>query len=615
MKHPNSVGELQKGERYANMDYMFYSSVSKQDYARLVMSYDIVCQWSVHLWDRMLAMPGYLHIDREDKEFVFLVPKFHLPAHVQGCQTSYSFNLTRGVSRTDGEAPECGWSNINPISASVKAMGPPSYRETINDHFGDWNHQRVTGFSYLLLQKLRESVAARTYYIREFHEFSEVVPAAEALEWSAMVEGLEMQGDLPNLFVATTQSVTQNSVRLALAELDAQDLQQENVVPVHENVTPGIFIAQGLDLEIQQVRLKVDTKALDSSATSLQLAKIQERKTALKVKVKSWTNIQQLYMPEVALLRSHLHTAALDSTHETPAYDIPLHLPSSLPPRIRTNSKLSEYEFRLRSAQAYEALEELRRHLLLRTHMWNFKDKNLKGQRANTRAGTLASRVQNKVNVSASKYTHARNAVASLAQRTGAVGWETQFKELLSSDVRAFTDKTEEAAMAHKPKKKRQEQEKALGEGKKKLAWIWKVSRVGADVGDDEGVQEALRIEWCKSRARAMRWSEEVLLLREEMRRVITFLLWHADWWGLQGEGRTDVDIPPEVRQGLQAYAARQAANCESMAAHFDHLWTTAWKKISEGEGSDNDLLELEPDAARFITTYPSTVSPPPSVM
>ena len=41
----------------------------------------------------------------------------------------------------------------------------------------------------------------------------------------------------------------------------------------------------------------------------------------------------------------------------------------------------------------------------------------------------------------------------------------------------------------------------------------------------------ALRIEWCRVRARAMRWSEEVLLLREEMRRVLVFLEWQATWW------------------------------------------------------------------------------------
>ena len=129
------------------MDYLFFSSTSQQDYVQLVMSYDIVCQWSIYLWDRMNNMPGYMQIDRDRKVFIFLVPKFHLPAHVARCQTSYSFNLTRGVGRTDGEAIERGWANINALSASAKQMGPASYRETIDDHFGDWNHQRVTGFS------------------------------------------------------------------------------------------------------------------------------------------------------------------------------------------------------------------------------------------------------------------------------------------------------------------------------------------------------------------------------------------------------------------------------------------------------------------------------------
>lgn len=115
------------------------------DYVRIVVSYDIVCQWSVHLWERMEGLPERIQIDREGKKFIFLVPKFHLPAHVEKCQTGYSFNLTPGVGRTDGEAPERGWSFINPLSTSTKEMGPASYRETIDDHFGDWNHRKVIG--------------------------------------------------------------------------------------------------------------------------------------------------------------------------------------------------------------------------------------------------------------------------------------------------------------------------------------------------------------------------------------------------------------------------------------------------------------------------------------
>lgn len=128
------------------MDYLFFSSLASTDFTTLVMSYDIVCQWSVNLWGRMMAFPDYFHIDHERKQITFLVPKFHLPAHIAACQTAFSFNLTRGVGRTDGEAPERGWSAINPLSSQTKQMGPASRRETIDDHFGDWNHKKVIGF-------------------------------------------------------------------------------------------------------------------------------------------------------------------------------------------------------------------------------------------------------------------------------------------------------------------------------------------------------------------------------------------------------------------------------------------------------------------------------------
>ena len=119
------------------MDYLFFSSLANTTFDRLVMSYDIACQWSVHLWERIAAYPQHIQIG---KVIIFLVPKFHLPAHIAACQTAFSFNLTRGVGRTDGEAPEREWANINPVAAQTKQMGPASRCETIDDHFGDWNH-------------------------------------------------------------------------------------------------------------------------------------------------------------------------------------------------------------------------------------------------------------------------------------------------------------------------------------------------------------------------------------------------------------------------------------------------------------------------------------------
>lgn len=71
--------------------------------------------------------------------------------------------------------------------------------------------------------------------------------------------------------------------------------------------------------------------------------------------------------------------------------------------------------------------------------------------------------------------------------------------------------------------------------------------------------------------ARAERWEEEVLLLREEMRRVITKLDAQAKWWRTQGTRRQVSD--PELASGLRGYAEKQAAVCKGLATDFASLW------------------------------------------
>jgi hypothetical protein len=81
----------------------------------------------------------------------------------------------------------------------------------------------------------------------------------------------------------------------------------------------------------------------------------------------------------------------------------------------------------------------------------------------------------------------------------------------------------------------------------------------------------ALRIEWCKTRARAMRWSEEVDLLEEEMRRVLEFLDWHANWWEAQAARWAELET--EMMEGLAAYAHRQSTIRRALRDHFAHIW------------------------------------------
>lgn len=128
--------------RYTNMDYLLFSTLGQWCVDVLNVSYDIACQWHKHLWQRMSTMPAHLQLDHASKLVWFFVPKFHLPTHISKCQSMFSFKFSKNVGRTDGEAPEQGWSNINPVALSMKEMGPGSRRDTLDDHFGDWNWKK-----------------------------------------------------------------------------------------------------------------------------------------------------------------------------------------------------------------------------------------------------------------------------------------------------------------------------------------------------------------------------------------------------------------------------------------------------------------------------------------
>ncbi|SJL19078.1 uncharacterized protein ARMOST_22686 [Armillaria ostoyae] len=143
MKRPLSVGDLQKGERYLNMDYFILSTLSCNTPPDLVISYNIACQWHKNFFVRMGKYPAQLRLHQIERNILYLVPKFHLPAHILKCRNDFSFNFSAKVGRTDGEAPERGWAATNALANSTKEMGPGSRRDTLDDHFGDYNWRKI----------------------------------------------------------------------------------------------------------------------------------------------------------------------------------------------------------------------------------------------------------------------------------------------------------------------------------------------------------------------------------------------------------------------------------------------------------------------------------------
>ncbi|KAK6967161.1 hypothetical protein R3P38DRAFT_3244635 [Favolaschia claudopus] len=207
------------------------------------------------------------------------------------------------------------------------------------------------------------------------------------------------------------------------------------------------------------------------------------------------------------------------------------------------------------------------------------------GQRGTTRAATLVQRVDERIDWLSKAYKRSRDALVALV----GLG-ECEWRELRAEDLRVEEELEDDTVARRRlglvgSQSRERRSSKAAGKrakekkkGKQKMSWIW---TSGGGPGEDETeLRDAVRIEWSKAKARRDRWVEEVQLLREEMRRVLRFLAWRAGWW----EERTVVEreVKEDVKAGVQAYAARQAAMARHIARRFRSAWDTSASEAVE---------------------------------
>jgi len=331
----------------------------------------------------------------------------------------------------------------------------------------------------------------------------------------------------------------------------------------------------------------------------------------LRTRLRAWDQLLPIYMP--GLLQYETDLAKGDSNTSTSPNQSP-HPEDSiiwLPSRVAVTERarvcrlgLAQMEERLRSGQCRDALENVRQVLRLKSRMVEFKNKQVRGQRGGLRSRSLIDRVHERARASAEKYRAARKAIYDLE---GPGEWEEAFKVLEDSDVRGYQDPNR-----LRPRKGRQgiwedgqepggspsthdaegitlynevrHKRDGTGETRRTLSWIWSTSRAA---NSDDANDDILRLEWAKSRARAARAREEVMLLKEEMNRVLKYLEWKSEWWRQRADARPG--LTKDLTEGLRAYAHDQADIQTALRVHFRKLWDAPLQTSEENAPGDDD--------------------------
>ncbi|KAK7019655.1 hypothetical protein VNI00_018040 [Paramarasmius palmivorus] len=459
-----------------------------------------------------------------------------------------------------------------------------------------------------LLRRYRAAVSDRAKHVAEHTGLTANLDESIIARWEAMCLAWE-KAPTPKNKVANPFAITEEffSVEKALAELALEEEARIKAGGVqYHRVDATGFVVLALDIKDTQLKMSQAIQEQQRTPTPQQSRKLAEQRTALRRRIRAYEDLRPIYMPG---LTQHLETIGedADTTEELPE-KVHIWLPSDLSADSRgqiCTNPLAVVESRLQFARCHDALHGLRHTLRVKTRMMLFKNINIRGQRESHRSWDIINRVVGQIQQYATHYRASRSAYGQLV---GPGEWQSTLRVLKNEDIRSYRDP---AAVKQGPGRKGTNEEdegeehemgKALvseeeevvdqlftidrtqwkhrtehgtGETRKGYSWIWHSGgKIDLNDGADEADNEILRSEWCKSRARSLRATEEVLLLREEMRRTLRYLEWMAGEW----EARANVNVGSSSKmEGKHVFALAQAEVQRGLKTHFEKLWAKAF--------------------------------------
>ncbi|KAJ7107316.1 hypothetical protein C8R43DRAFT_905790 [Mycena crocata] len=350
----------------------------------VAISYDIACQWKVHLPKRAkeIADTTPITTDLGDFEIQFALPVWHAVVHEVSCQTQNSLSYAVGVGRTDGEGIERTWAVLNPIALSPKEMGDGTRKDAIEINIHHLNNEKNLSQGDTLARKLIVAIAERDKQVQEFAEVDSSLSSKVRVEWQKGIDTWLVDKTKPNPYcVEGGKSGTETAVLQELKEAEAEEAREGRTPLSGTKSTASAFLKGGLQLEEAQY-VKVKGVTLVTADRSSQ---IQELRIALLKKIRTFEKLQEVFMPGVSALREAAEEKRDAELPAPKAENIKLWLPSSLMAAQRRSAcrrGVAEMEARLRGGQCTDALDNLRSRLHAQRHLITWRNSNSVGQRS-----------------------------------------------------------------------------------------------------------------------------------------------------------------------------------------------------------------------------------------
>ncbi|KAF7305755.1 CxC2 domain-containing protein [Mycena chlorophos] len=527
------LGDLQKGERFANMDWILLCTLWMERLLKYGFAYDIACQWMVHFFERLeviKARGGHgamLATELEEHMCQFGLPVWH---------AAYLL----GFGKTDGEAMERVWALLNPAAWATKEMGEGARHDVLEDKIDHLNWEKNIGLGL------------------EFAELDKSIKKKMRRNWRNIYDAWVKDSTQQNPFVVEggrEAGPSEQAIAEDLKKTELEDMRAGRTPLFEEKMSVTAFIRAGLQLEETQRRIRAALKSKTLTAT--RGSEIQEMRVSLLKQMQTFERLQLTYMPGIESLREADEAARKPDQEPPKPENLKLYLPSSLTVEERAFAFID----RVAGAASCEAAPAM----VPRRQLGGPEVLDSLEQRSRAGLDEVVERI-------VAKYRAAQAAVVELKGGDFA----PQFRMLADADINLRVEEPEKDIAASKRLRGADGSRATRREPKPKKA----------------GEKKKQKPIFCPRRmvksTRKTHWEEEVELVREEMKRVIRSLRYAEEEW----QGRADLvrlDVAVEVGEGLRAYALRQVAIHKRIAAGF----YADWEKTRDSTWAHTEDMEF----------------------
>ncbi|KAH9031510.1 hypothetical protein EDB85DRAFT_1865757, partial [Lactarius pseudohatsudake] len=566
---PDSVVDFQKGEAQKNMDYSIFKALNfnMEGIEAALISYDVMCQWSVHMMERVNGS-NYLKLP-DNLELRLAIGLFHIHGHQDTCLARYSPSFIEGGRQIDGETIETLWAPLNEISRSTRGMSTSHRREVIDDHMNDSNWKKLIDIGKFnsLPVRYRRALSGAVLSAAAFESINSSASSESVEAWSTQ----EVQAQRERAQDVTAMDIydikmkrfpSRAEILLELTEKEIDTSGQKGHVA---------WLASGLRIREMQLSLQALVRKIGSVPTpdqqrdiTLKCARLQEKVDIFQRQAANFINASANDEDdswEDTSTRETYTGVEFDGIDEEDddqdADHILLHLPSHLGHNwCNTNAAedLAKAELCLRQGQLNDSLHHIRISLGHKSYLFRNNVRPARTQRFKTRAWAGVHATESTLQHHAQVYMCARQAIVDLGASTFLLD---RYKVLTRQDLSVET-----SIIAPQVR----------GQRNKSLPWFWTMDvRRDADVG--EWMEDFYRVHWLRARAQKMRWIEELQCLQVEMGSTVRFFRHQERFWQTKQEL-----IEPKSQPGHAAWAARQSAMWSSMAVQAESKFTELLK-------------------------------------